>query len=75
MADVVAVSGDGDGDEPDELRQDTRGFFEIMEPEGSRGSWGDLPRLLVDTFRLVWRKRRELLEGRSVVLDARCLSR
>lgn len=52
MADVVAVSGDGD--EPDELRQDTRGFFEIMEPEGSRGSWGDLPRLLVDTFRLVW---------------------
>jgi ATP-binding cassette, subfamily B, bacterial len=44
-------------DEPEDQEErprDRRTFFEVMEPEGGRGSWRELPRLLLDSFRLAW---------------------
>jgi ATP-binding cassette subfamily B protein len=42
--------------------QDTRTWIEVMEPEGSEGTWRDLPRLVAESVRLVWSA------GRSVFL-------
>jgi hypothetical protein len=48
---------DGDG-----RSRRTRTWWEVMHPAGSEGSWRDLPRLLGDSFRLVWQAgRREFL--------------
>jgi ATP-binding cassette subfamily B protein len=48
---------DGDG-----RPRRTRTWWEVMHPAGSEGSWRDLPRLLGDSFRLVWQAgRREFL--------------
>ena len=53
MSDVVRIGGDGVG--PDEgRRQRRKPWWEVMHPEGARGSFRDLPRLLADSFRLVW---------------------
>jgi ATP-binding cassette subfamily B protein len=46
---------DESGEEGGEARrQDTRTWFEVMEPEGSEGTWRDLPRLIADAVGLVW---------------------
>jgi ATP-binding cassette, subfamily B, bacterial len=46
------VTDDLDGRE--EGGREVRAFDEIMEPEGSRGTWRELPRLLVESVRLAW---------------------
>ncbi|HEY1369870.1 MAG TPA: ABC transporter ATP-binding protein [Gaiellaceae bacterium] len=53
MGDFVFVGG-GDGGSEEERPQEVRTWHEIMEPEGSRGTWRDLPALVVDSVRLVW---------------------
>ena len=46
----------------EERPREVRSFAEIVEPEGSRGSWHDLPHLLLESVRLAWSAgRRELL--------------
>ncbi len=46
----------------EERPREVRSFDEIVEPEGSRGSWHDLPHLLLESVRLAWSAgRRELL--------------
>jgi ATP-binding cassette subfamily B protein len=48
-------------DAPEPAGREVRSFDEIVEPEGSTGTWRDLPELLVASFRLVWNAgRREL---------------
>jgi ATP-binding cassette, subfamily B, bacterial len=40
--------------------RETRSFVEIMHPEGSTGSWRNLPRLLRESIRLVWEASRRV---------------
>jgi ATP-binding cassette, subfamily B, bacterial len=48
-------------DDPEPAGREVRSFDEVVEPEGSAGTWRDLPELLVSSFRLVWNAgRREL---------------
>jgi ATP-binding cassette subfamily B protein len=54
---VIRVDGDGarrggGGDRPGPRRGRT--WWEIMHPEGSQGTWRDLPKLLADSVKLVW---------------------
>jgi ATP-binding cassette, subfamily B, bacterial len=54
---VRAGGGDGarsrrDGSTPGPRRGRT--WWEVMHPEGSEGTWRDLPGLLLDSIRLVW---------------------
>jgi ATP-binding cassette subfamily B protein len=45
-----------------EAPREIRPFMEVMHPEGTEGTWRDLPRLLAESFRLVWEAgRREFL--------------
>jgi ATP-binding cassette, subfamily B, bacterial len=44
--------GDGDGAAPSPRRGRT--WWEVMHPEGSQGTWRDLPKLLLDSLKLVW---------------------
>src|SRR5918994_332096 len=37
-----------------------RTWWEVMHPEGSEGTWRDLPRLLGDSMRLVWSSGRNI---------------
>src|SRR4029450_11911662 len=48
---VIARRG-GDGGPPSPRRGRT--WWEVMHPEGSQGTWRDLPKLLLDSLRLVW---------------------
>jgi len=51
--------GRRDGDSPQRKR---RTWWEIQHPEGSEGTWRDLPRLVWDSLKLVWGAgRREFL--------------
>jgi ABC-type multidrug transport system fused ATPase/permease subunit len=43
---------DGDGATPSPRRGRT--WWEVMHPEGSQGTWRDLPKLLLDSIKLVW---------------------
>ncbi len=43
---------DGDGTAPSPRRGRT--WWEVMHPEGSQGTWRDLPKLLLDSIKLVW---------------------
>jgi ATP-binding cassette, subfamily B, bacterial len=43
---------DGDGAAPSPRRGRT--WWEVMHPEGSQGTWRDLPKLLLDSIKLVW---------------------
>ena len=43
---------DGDGATPPPRRGRT--WWEVMHPEGSQGTWRDLPKLLLDSIKLVW---------------------
>jgi ATP-binding cassette subfamily B protein len=62
VGDVIIVGGEGspDGDEP-QARRRRKPWWEVMNPQ-ERGTFRDLPRLLVDSLRLVWGAgRREFL--------------
>jgi ATP-binding cassette, subfamily B, bacterial len=45
------VRGDGDGGRPPRRG---RTWWDVMHPEGSEGTWRDLPSLLWDSLKLVW---------------------
>jgi ATP-binding cassette subfamily B protein len=55
---VIFTSSAGvarDGALPPEAKpQRRKPWWEVMNPEGARGTFRDLPRLLADSFRLVW---------------------
>src|SRR5262245_21730835 len=75
MDDVTIVTdGDGGGgDEPsgEERPKDTRSWVEIYEPEGAKGTWRELPGLIVASIRLVWSAgRRELIVTSALSLVA-----
>jgi ABC-type multidrug transport system fused ATPase/permease subunit len=61
---VVRDGGPGgsqrrDGDSP---KRKPRTWWEIQHPEGAEGTWRDLPRLVLDSLKLVWGAgRREFL--------------
>jgi ATP-binding cassette, subfamily B, bacterial len=46
----MIVRRDGDGGPP----RRGRTWWDVMHPEGSQGTWRDLPRLLLDSLKLVW---------------------
>ena len=61
---VVRDGGPGGGRRRDggPPRRKPRTWWEIQHPEGSEGTWRDLPRLIGDSLRLVWGAgRREFL--------------
>jgi ATP-binding cassette subfamily B protein len=65
--------GGGDGARPRRDRaapgpRRGRSWWEVMHPEGSEGTWRDLPRLLLDSLKLVWSA------GRNVFLLTSTLS-
>src|ERR687895_1011228 len=47
----MVVRRDGDGGRPPRRG---RTWWEVMHPEGSQGTWRDLPQLLLDSLKLVW---------------------
>ncbi|HEU6446268.1 MAG TPA: ABC transporter ATP-binding protein [Gaiellaceae bacterium] len=72
MGDRVFISaGDGagprrrEGAAPDPRRGRT--WWEVMHPEGSEGTWRDLPELLGDSLRLVWAAGRNIFLLTSVL--------
>jgi ATP-binding cassette subfamily B protein len=48
---TMIVRQDGDGGRPPRRG---RTWWEVMHPEGSEGTWRDLPKLLFDSVKLVW---------------------
>jgi ATP-binding cassette, subfamily B, bacterial len=50
-------AGGGDGGGP---RRGGRTWWDVMHPEGSTGTWRDLPQLLWDSIRLVWNSGRNV---------------
>jgi ATP-binding cassette, subfamily B, bacterial len=57
MGDMIVVRGGGRGGSSRDGRPPSRKprtWWDIQHPEGSKGSWRDLPRLLADSIRLVW---------------------
>jgi hypothetical protein len=48
---TMYVRGTGDGGRPPRRG---RTWWDVMHPEGSEGTWRDLPRLLLDSLKLVW---------------------
>ncbi|HEX7254960.1 MAG TPA: ABC transporter ATP-binding protein [Gaiellaceae bacterium] len=71
MGDRVFVSGDGAGarrrDGEAQQRRRTSTWWEVMHPEGSEGTWRDLPQLLADSLRLVWSSGRNIFLLTSVL--------
>jgi ATP-binding cassette, subfamily B, bacterial len=61
---VFIQAGDGAGPRKREgaapSRRRTSTWWEVMHPEGSQGTWRDLPRLLADSLRLVWSAGRNI---------------
>ncbi len=55
----------GDGSQPGPRRGRT--WWEVQHPEGSQGTWRDLPALLADSLRLVWRAGRNVFLVTSVL--------
>ena len=75
MSDVIFHGGGGGDGRRREPRVDgspqrkPRTWWEVMHPEGSEGTWRDLPKLLSDSLRLVWTAgRREFLITSSLQL-------
>jgi ABC-type multidrug transport system fused ATPase/permease subunit len=73
---MIVVGGGGpgggrrrDGQPP---RRKPRTWWEIQHPEGSEGSWRDLPRLIGDSLKLVWAagKREFLLMSALQLVEA-----
>ena len=76
MGDMIVVRGGGpgggrrrDGGPPGRKR---RTWWEIQHPEGSEGTWRDLPRLIGDSLKLVWSagKREFLIMSSLQLLEA-----
>ena len=71
MGDRVFIqSGDGAGPRKRESGDSTRRrstWWEVMHPEGSQGTWRDLPELLGDSLRLVWSSGRNIFLLTSVL--------
>ena len=72
---MIVVRGGGggrrrDGDRP--ASRKPRTWWEIQHPEGSEGSWRDLPRLVADSIKLVWvaGKREFLVMSALQLLEA-----
>ena len=72
---MIVVRGGGggrrrDGDRPTSRKPRT--WWEIQHPEGSEGSWRDLPRLVADSIKLVWvaGKREFLVMSALQLLEA-----
>src|SRR5215203_5824997 len=66
MGDMIVVRDGGPGDsrrrDGDSPRRKRRTWWEIQHPEGSEGTWRDLPGLVWDSLKLVWGAgRREFL--------------
>jgi ATP-binding cassette subfamily B protein len=61
---VFVNAGDGAGSRKREgqasKRRRTSTWWEVMHPEGSEGTWRDLPQLLGDSLRLVWSAGRNI---------------
>jgi ATP-binding cassette, subfamily B, bacterial len=63
---VIIQAGDGagprkrDGAAQAPARRRTSTWWEVMHPEGSQGTWRDLPQLLADSLRLVWSAGRNI---------------
>jgi ATP-binding cassette subfamily B protein len=55
---------DGDGGRPPRRG---RTWWEVMHPEGSEGTWRDLPKLLLDSVKLVWNAGRNTFILTSVL--------
>ena len=55
----------GDGSQPGPRRGRT--WWEVQHPEGSQGTWRDLPALLADSLRLVWAAGRNVFLVTSVL--------
>ena len=74
MGDRIFHGGGGDGRRGQPPvdggpRRKPRTWWEVMHPEGSEGTWRDLPKLLADSLRLVWSAgRREFLITSSLQL-------
>jgi ATP-binding cassette subfamily B protein len=55
---MIVVRGGGPGGPPrrdgDSSKRKPRTWWEIQHPEGSEGSWRDLPRLIAASLKLVW---------------------
>jgi ATP-binding cassette subfamily B protein len=75
VSDVIFHGGGGGDGRRREPRVDgspqrkPRTWWEVMHPEGSEGTWRDLPKLLADSLRLVWTAgRREFLITSSLQL-------
>jgi ATP-binding cassette subfamily B protein len=62
---IFVSAGDGAGPRKREAaapgrRRRTSTWWEVMHPEGSQGTWRDLPQLLGDSLRLVWSAGRNI---------------
>ncbi len=68
---VIIQAGDGAGPRKREgepsKRRPTSSWWEVMHPDGSQGSWRDLPQLLADSLRLVWSAGRNIFLLTSVL--------
>ena len=70
---MIVVRGGGPGGprrpDGDSSKRKPRTWWEIQHPEGSEGTWHDLPRLVWDSLKLVWGAgRREFLVMSSLQL-------
>jgi len=58
VGDTIVVRDGGPGGPPrrdgDSSRRKPRTWWEIQHPEGSEGTWRDLPRLVGESLKLVW---------------------
>ncbi|HEX2292951.1 MAG TPA: hypothetical protein VHH55_06540, partial [Gaiellaceae bacterium] len=71
MGDRVLIRGDGGGPRRREGApagpRRGRTWWEVQHPEGSEGTWRDLPELLGDSLRLVWASGRNIFLLTSVL--------
>jgi ATP-binding cassette subfamily B protein len=55
VGDAIIVTRDGSPDDREpQARRRRKPWWEVMHPEGAQGTFRDLPRLLLDSLRLVW---------------------
>jgi ATP-binding cassette subfamily B protein len=55
VGDAIIITRDGSPDDREpQARRRRKPWWEVMHPEGAQGTFRDLPRLLLDSLRLVW---------------------